>query len=168
MSLATLNTLDQAAFTAAIGHVFEHTPEIAAATWAQRPFASLEALHQALCATMYALPPEQQLTLIRAHPDLVGRAALAGSLGPESTAEQASAGLNRLAPEEVTEFQRLNAAYWERFNFPFVICVRENKKAGILAGFQARLGNSSTQEISTALGEIAKIAWLRLADTVEN
>jgi OHCU decarboxylase len=166
VSLEQLNSLDRAAFVAAIGHVFEDSPWIAEATWPQRPFGSLDALHQALCATVYAAGQEQQLALIQAHPDLVGRAALAGGLGAESSAEQAAAGLGTLSAEEIARFQQFNAAYRERFGFPFVICARENKKDSILAGFAARLPNSHEQEIATALGEIAKIARLRLADVV--
>jgi OHCU decarboxylase len=115
---------------------------------------------------MYGAGQERQLALIRAHPDLVGRAALAGTLTPESTGEQAAAGLDRLAPEEIAAFNRLNAAYRERFGFPFVICARENKKASIMAGFEARLANTRAPEISAALGEIAKIAYWRLHDAI--
>lgn len=166
ITLAALNACDQAGFVEAIGFVFENTPWIAAATWSQRPFASREQLHRALCATMYAATEAQQVALIQAHPDLVGRAALAGTLGPESTSEQAAAGLNQLSPAEIAEFNRLNAAYRTKFGFPFVICARENKKESILAGFQARLPNDRSQEIATALHEISKIVWLRLADLV--
>ncbi len=115
---------------------------------------------------MYHAPRERQIALIRDHPDLVGRAALAGTLTPESSSEQASAGLDRLSPEEIATFTRLNQEYHERFGFPFVICVRENKKEGILTGFTARLNNTREQEIRTALDEIAKICSLRLRDLV--
>jgi OHCU decarboxylase len=104
--------------------------------------------------------------LIQAHPDLVGRAARAGTLTPESTSEQASAGLDRLSPEDIATFTQFNHTYHDRFGFPFVICVRENKKESILAGFATRLHNSRPREIETALGEIAKICWFRLRDTV--
>jgi len=106
----------------------------------------------------------KQLALIRAHPDLVGRATLAGTLTRESTGEQASAGLNALSPAEIALFQKQNAAYREKFGFPFVICARLNKKEAILAGFEHRLKNSPEQEIPAALGEIFKIAELRLRD----
>jgi len=165
-TLATLNTLARDGFTAVIGPVFEHSPWIAEATWAKRPFASVEQLHSELCATVNSSGEAKQLALISAHPDLVGRAALAGTLTRESTGEQASAGLNNLSPEEVTLFQKNNAAYQERFGFPFVICARLNKKAAILAGFEHRLQNSRTQEIQAALVEIFKIAELRLRDLI--
>ena len=111
---------------------------------------------------------EKQLALICAHPDLVGRAARAGTLTRESTNEQANAGLNQLLPEEIDLFQTQNAAYKNKFGFPFVICARLNKKAAILAGFGERLKNSREKEIKTALEEIFKIAELRLRDLVSN
>ncbi len=164
--LATLNSLDHAAFTAALADLFEGPPEIVGIAWERRPFASREALHAELCDVMYALPEERKVALIRAHPDLVGRAALAGTLSPASTAEQAAAGLDHLTPDEIATFQRLNARYQARFGFPFVICARENKKDAILAGFSTRLEHTREQEIAVALAEVAKICWLRLCDTV--
>ncbi|MBA3943522.1 MAG: 2-oxo-4-hydroxy-4-carboxy-5-ureidoimidazoline decarboxylase [Herpetosiphonaceae bacterium] len=165
-TLPVLNTLDETQFVARLGFVFEDSPWIVAEGWRTHPWSSLEELHQALCQVMYAATPEQQLALIRAHPDLVGKAALAGSLTPQSTGEQAAAGLDRLSADEIALFTQLNQAYHERFQFPFVICARENKKDSILAGFNTRLHNGHEQEVRTALAEIAKIAWLRLRDVV--
>lgn len=165
-TLATLNILARDGFTSVIGPVFEHSPWIAEATWANRPFTSVEQLHRELCTTVQNAGEAKQLALIRAHPDLVGRAALAGTLTRESTGEQASAGLNSLSPEEVARFQKNNAAYQEKFGFPFVICARLNQKTAILAGFERRLQNSRTQEIPAALAEIFKIAELRLRDLI--
>lgn len=164
--LARVNALDRAQFTERLGALFEGPPWIVDAAWERRPFASVAQLYEALCAVMRAAPRERQVALIQAHPDLVGRAALAGTLGKASRAEQASAGLDRLSPDEVATFQRLNAAYQARFGFPFVICARENSKATILAGFAARLPHTRDAEIATALDEIAKICALRLRDTV--
>jgi OHCU decarboxylase len=166
ISLDELNALDRDAFVAALGHLFEGPPRIVHEAWVAQPFGSLDQLHEALCAVMYAAPQEQQIALLRAHPDLVGRAALAGMLSLASTHEQATAGLDRLTPGEIASFNQLNAAYQARFGFPFVICARENKKESILAGFTARLRNSREQEIAIALGEVAKICRLRLRDTV--
>jgi len=168
LTLQEINTLDQGIFVTALGSLFEGPPWIVTQAWHARPFTSLEHLHQALCEVMYNVPVEQQVALISAHPDLVGRAALAGTLSPESTSEQASAGLDRLSPEEIAAFSRLNKAYRDRFGFPFVICARENKKDSILAGFDARLHNSREQEIEIALGEVAKICYLRLRDLVSS
>jgi OHCU decarboxylase len=164
IALAELNQLDQAEFTRIVGPVFEHSPWIAEAAWTQRPFAGVEQLHAALCEIVRAAGHEKQLALIRAHPDLVGRAALAGTLTRESTGEQASAGLNALSPAEIALFQNQNAAYRQKFDFPFVICARLNKKEAILAGFERRLKNSPTEEIEATLAEIFKIAELRLRD----
>ena len=168
MTLPAINALDQDAFVAALGALFEGPPWIAAAAWPSRPFASRDALHQTLCTTMYSAPPERKIALIRAHPDLAGKAAIAGDLTPESASEQSSAGLDRLSPEEFATFTHLNRAYSDTFGFPFVICVRENTKDSILASFATRLQHPREQEIETALGEIAKIARLRLLDAVRD
>lgn len=165
--LADLNSLDRAAFTAALGHLFEHSPWVAEETWGKRPFASPEALHGALCATMRAAPAEKLLALIRAHPDLAGRLAQQRPLTAESTKEQASAGLGRLSATELAEFTHLNDAYQERFGFPFIICARLNAKATILEAMKVRRANAPDAEFTTALAEIEKIAWLRLADLLK-
>jgi 2-oxo-4-hydroxy-4-carboxy-5-ureidoimidazoline decarboxylase len=164
ITLQEINTLDQENFVTALSSLFQGQPWIVAQAWHDRPFESLAQLHQALCAVMYNAPVEQQVELLQAHPDLAGRAALAGTLTPASTNEQAAAGLDRLSPEEIATFSRLNQAYRDRFGFPFVICARENKKDSILAGFDARLHNSRELEIEIALGEVAKICYLRLSD----
>jgi OHCU decarboxylase len=166
LTLEAINASDRDAFVTSLGFLFEGSPWIAAETWAARPFASLEQLHHALCATVERAAVERQVALIRAHPDLAGKAALAGDLTRESAREQSSAGLNRLAPDEFATFTRLNTAYREKFGFPFVICVREHTKDSILASFDARLAHDRDEEIKAALGEIAKIARLRLLDTV--
>jgi 2-oxo-4-hydroxy-4-carboxy-5-ureidoimidazoline decarboxylase len=163
-TLPQLNSLDLTEFTRVVGPVFEHSPWIAETAGTKRPFANAEQLHAALCQTVRDAGHEKQLALICAHPDLVGRAARAGTLTRESSGEQASAGLNALSPEEVALFQKQNAAYREKFGFPFVICARLNKKEAIIAGFERRLQNSPTQEIAAALEEIFKIAELRLRD----
>jgi OHCU decarboxylase len=168
-TMAEVNAWDREAFVAHLGFLFEHSPWIVAAAWANRPFGRREDLHRALTAVVERVGEERQLALIRAHPDLVGRAALAGTLTRESTGEQRAAGLDpgRLTPEEVGRFGAQNEAYKSRFGFPFVICARENTKDTIWAGFAARLGNSQEHEIAIALAEIAKICWYRLADVVD-
>jgi len=166
-TIEELNVLSLAEFIRSVGHVFENSPWIAESTWPRHPFTSVEQLHSALCQTVRAASAEQKLALIRAHPDLVGRAALAGTLTRESTGEQASAGLNALSPEEIALFQKQNAAYRAKFDLPFVICARMNKKEAILAGFEKRLQNSTAQEMETALEEIFKIAELRLRDLTQ-
>lgn len=160
------DALTEDAFVEAFGSVVEASPWVAEIVWRQRPFISRDGLIAAFEETLRGLTPHRQLEVIRAHPDLVGRAALAGSLSPDSADEQASAGLDRLSPKEVAEFQRLNTTYWQRFGFPFVICVRENRKQAILSGMTARLENARDHEIATAVGEICTIVRLRLMDRV--
>jgi 2-oxo-4-hydroxy-4-carboxy-5-ureidoimidazoline decarboxylase len=168
LMISQLNQFDQAEFVRVVGEVFEHSPWIAETTFVKKPFDDLKNLYQALCETVNNSGEEKQLALIRAHPDLVGKIALAGQLTKESTNEQVSAGLNKLSPEEIDLFQKQSAAYKNKFGFPFVICARLNKKATILAGFETRLKNSREQEIKTALEEIFKIAELRLQDLIPN
>jgi len=164
--LSELNRFACDEFVRIVGPVFEHSPWIAEVTWHVKPFANVEQLHAALCRTVEQGVEAKQVQLIQAHPDLVGRAALAGTLTPESNREQASAGLGQLTSEEITLFQKNNQAYREKFGFPFVICARLNKKEAILKGFETRLKNTRQQEIKTALEEIGKIAKLRLLDLV--
>ncbi len=166
--IAELNALDRDRFVAVLGGLFEGSPWVATEAWAARPFADRDELERTLIEAIERAPVERQLALIRAHPDLVGQAALAGTLGPASTAEQAAAGLDRdrLSPEEVVRFAELNAAYRERFGFPFVICAREHKKDAILAGFAARLGHTPDEEVAVALREIGRIGHHRLHDLV--
>jgi 2-oxo-4-hydroxy-4-carboxy-5-ureidoimidazoline decarboxylase len=166
VTLPQLNSLSDDEFVRVVGPVFEHSPWIAKATWPKRPFASIEELHRTLCKAVLAAAEEKQLALIRAHPDLVGHAALAGTLSRESTSEQASAGLNKLSPEEIDLFRKQNAAYKTKFGFPFVICARLNNNEAIIAGFESRLKNSRLQEIKTALEEVFKIAEFRLSDLI--
>lgn len=167
MTIQEANALDRNEFVARLGFLFEGSPWIAEQAWHERPFSGIDDLHKALCDVMYGATVEQQVALIRAHPDLVGRAALAGTLTRESTREQAAAGLDSLSDEEIDAFTRLNAEYKAQFEFPFVICARENKKESILAGFASRMNNSREDEIAAALQEISKIAYLRLRDVID-
>ena len=167
-SLFVLNGLGRPAFVSVLGPMFEDSPWIAEQTWPKRPFRNPGALHRALCETVRSSNLEAQLSLIRAHPDLVGRAAMAGTLSAASSSEQISAGLDRLTTKEIALFQKYNNQYREKFGFPFVICARLNKKEAILGGFVLRLNNSREAEIQTALEEIFKIAWLRLSDVLSD
>lgn len=164
--LSSLNRLIDVAFVGVCGRFYEHSPWIAERAWAKKPFASIGQLHEVMSGVVRAANADEQLGLIRAHPDLVGRLARAGRLTRESTGEQAAAGLDVLSDDEAAAFERHNAAYRERFGFPFVICARENRKDAILAAFPKRLANSREQEIATALAEIDKIARLRMNDAI--
>ena len=115
-----------------------------------------------LMAVVHAATPDERLALIAAHPELAGKAAIDRTLPAVSAAEQASAGLDRLPPEEFARFHELNAAYRARFGFPFIICVRLTDKAGILAAMERRLGSDREAEVATAINEIGKIVRLRL------
>ena len=141
--------------------LFEHSPWVEARADA-RP--SSGDRHADLMAVLHDAAPEEQLALIRAHPELAGKAALDGSLTEASAAEQASAGLDRLTQAEFDRFHALNAAYREKFGFPFIICVRLTDKTGILAAMERRLANDRDTEIAAALDEIGEIVRLRLGD----
>ena len=166
--LAELNACDLARFLEVCGPLYEHSPWVAERAFSCRPFATRDALHAALVAAVADATPDEQLALIRAHPDLVGRLAREGRLTAASTAEQAAAGLDALSAEEVAAFERFNRAYRERFGFPFVICARENRTAAILAAFPVRLAHSADEERATALAEIGRIGRLRLYDAVSD
>ncbi|HTU68743.1 MAG TPA: 2-oxo-4-hydroxy-4-carboxy-5-ureidoimidazoline decarboxylase [Candidatus Baltobacteraceae bacterium] len=166
MTLAQLNQLDDDAFVAAVGPIYENTAWIARYAVPARPFSSLEALAATLAQIVVDANEGDRIALIAAHPDLAGRLAREGRLTPASTSEQASAGLDLLTPDERARFDTLNAAYRERFGLPFVICVREHTKRSILDAMEARLDNDLSEEIRTALREINKIAQLRLSDAV--
>jgi 2-oxo-4-hydroxy-4-carboxy-5-ureidoimidazoline decarboxylase len=170
--LRKLNMMNAHGFARVLGNVFEHSPWVAERAHHLHPFKSVADVHEKMCQTMMAASEEEKLALIRAHPDLVRRAAAgvgsgAGELSSESRTEQAAAGLDRLRPDEVDMFQTYNDAYRDQFRFPFIICARQNKKEAILAAFPKRLKNTREKEIATALAEICKIAQLRLADVIE-
>jgi OHCU decarboxylase len=180
VTIDEVNDLDQREFVATFANLYESSPWVAERAWRERPFGGLQDLHEALAGAMYEAPEERRMALIRAHPDLAGKAAVAGELTPESTSEQASAGLDRLTREEYEAFTSMNADYRERFGFPMIVCVREHTKMPstadetptitketILQNARDRLKNSREEEIEVALGEIAKIARFRLEDLVE-
>lgn len=166
LSLTDVNVLTPEAFADYFGGVLEYSPQYAEAAARARPFGSAEEIAWAFSAAVNADSQDAQLSLIRAHPDLAGKAALAGELTPESASEQASAGLGSLNAEEFAEFQSLNRAYHRKFGLPYVVCVRENDKASIFAGARSRLSNTPDQERAAALFEISRIARLRILDLV--
>jgi 2-oxo-4-hydroxy-4-carboxy-5-ureidoimidazoline decarboxylase len=162
VTLDSLNAASETEFTAALADIYEHSPWVAKTASAHRPFARLAALHDAMVAAVRAAPADARLTLVQAHPDLAGKAARAGNLTADSTNEQASVGLDRLTDEEFSRFHRLNDAYQAKFGIPFIVCVRRHTKDSILHEFERRLAHGSEGEMETALGEIFRIAALRL------
>ena len=164
--MESINELDQAAFVERFGPLFEHSPWVAAHAWHDRPFADADELFEALRSAMYEAPPERQVALIAAHPDLAGKAAVEGTLTSRSEREQASAGLDRLTPDEYAGFTRMNSQYRERFGFPFIVCVREHTKESILRVAAERLAHTRDEEVRVALEEIGKIAKLRLEEVL--
>ena len=165
MTPERINAMTGEEFVATFGPLFEHSDWIARETWPRRPFSSKIDLLQHLLATLQDASREAKIELIKAHPDLAGRLAQAGKLTDASNDEQASAGLNRLTPEEAEQFQSYNDQYRAKFGFPFVVCARLLDKARILKAFRDRLPLDPEQEMETAVREIEKIAALRL-DTI--
>ncbi|WP_066340015.1 2-oxo-4-hydroxy-4-carboxy-5-ureidoimidazoline decarboxylase [Azohydromonas lata] len=162
LSLNDINALDRDAFVAALGRSFEHSPWVAEGAWSARPFRSVEQLHAALMDVVRRAPRERQLAFLRAHPELAGREAQAGTMTDESVAEQSSAGLDALSREEFQRLNALNGAYRERHGFPFIIAARRHGKAQILAELQRRTQRDSEQELHEALAQIADISRLRV------
>jgi OHCU decarboxylase len=161
--------MGRAAFVAAFGHVYEHSPWVAEAAFDRGLPAgadTAEGLHAALAAVLRGADEDRKLELINAHPDLAGRLARAGRLTAESTREQAGAGLDQLTDAERERFTALNEAYKARFGFPFIMAVKGRSKDDILAAFERRLGHDREAELATALAEVDRIALLRLRDLV--
>ena len=168
MKLAALNAADGADFVAALAGIFEHSPWVAERVLSQRPFVSVHDLHAAMCAAVQAEGPAAQLALIRAHPQLAGRAAIAGELTESSRGEQQGAGLDRCTPDEFAEITRLNGAYFERFGFPFILAVKGHTRQSILAAMRARVGARPEAEFAEALRQIERIAAFRLAAMMDD
>jgi OHCU decarboxylase len=166
ISVSVLSTLGREEFVAALEGIFEHSPWVAHEAWPARPFTDRDALLLALVASMQRAPIDQQLALIRAHPELAGRAAVRGELTEESRGEQKGAGLDACSPAEYAHLQWLNAAYNAKFGFPFILAVRGYDRAGIIERFAERLERSTDAEFEEALNQISRIAALRLAERV--
>jgi len=162
ITLDELNQMDQGAFVSALGEVFEHTPWVAETAFAARPFASVNALYDAMTGAVRKADASRQMALIKAHPDLAGKAARAGAITDDSKLEQSSAGLDRLSEEEFARFHRLNDAYHAKFDIPFIVAVRRHGRDSVLRQFEQRLNNDSAAEREAALNEIFRIVALRL------
>lgn len=167
IELHALNTMSASEFVAALANVFEHSPWVPERIAASRPYKSSLQLHQAMCAAVASATVDEQLALIRAHPELAGRAAIRGELTSESTREQAGAGLAACSPQEFAKLQSLNSAYAAKFGFPFVLAVKGHTRRSVIAALEQRSGNSIEHECEVALREIGRIAAFRLAELVD-
>ena len=169
LTLAQLNASSQAEFTAALAGVYEHSPWIAEKAWSKRPFTSLAQLKHALVTVLRDDGRPAQVALIRAHPELAGKAMVAKTLTAESTHEQGRAGLTECTPAEFAHIQGLNAAYNKKFGFPFTVAVRGPRGSGltrhqIISTFERRLTNHADFELAECIRNIHRIAELRLND----
>jgi 2-oxo-4-hydroxy-4-carboxy-5-ureidoimidazoline decarboxylase len=164
--LDAVNAMGEDEFVATFGDVAEHSPWVAAEAADARPFADRVAMIDAFQAAVKHADRARQRALLLAHPDLAGRAAIAGDLTADSKREQAGAGLDRLTPEEFARFTEMNTAYRERYGIPFIFAVRGATKGRILAGFESRLGNPPEAEFETALEQVCRIVRFRLEDRV--
>jgi 2-oxo-4-hydroxy-4-carboxy-5-ureidoimidazoline decarboxylase len=162
MTLWELNRISLPAFVTALGDIFEHSPWVAERAATARPFASIAALHSAMLASVGAASDELRLALIRAHPELAGKAAIRGELTADSTMEQAGAGLDQCSAEELARLTALNAAYNAKFGFPFILAVKGYDRAGILREFARRVERDRKSELLEALAQIARITRFRL------
>ena len=155
---------DRNRFLSVYGHLFEHSPWVVERAWALGPFADAKALHAAFLQVVEQADAAERLSLVRAHPQLADKAAIAAGLTASSASEQSSAGLDRLTAAEFQAFHALNRAYQQRFGFPFIICVRLHDKTGILAAMRDRLVRAPDDELAEALVQVGLIARLRLGD----
>jgi 2-oxo-4-hydroxy-4-carboxy-5-ureidoimidazoline decarboxylase len=157
-----INSMDRAAFVQKFGGIFEKSPWVAEQAWDKKPFKGIADMHAAMVNVVKYAPVPKQLALLQSHPDLAGREAQAGAMTASSVSEQASAGLNALSKAEMTQITELNAAYKEKFGFPFIIAVRMHTKEGIFFEFQRRLQNDTQSEFANDLQNVYAITRLRL------
>lgn len=166
ITLEDLNAASKADFVAALANTFEHSPWIAEAAADRRPFATIAQLLAAMIQTVQQAPPDRRLALIKAHPDLANKTQRAAGLTADSNAEQNGAGLDQLSDAEYAAFERVNTAYRDKFGFPYIVCVRRHTKDSILRDFERRLPNEAAKEVEQTIGEICRIATLRLDQLV--
>ena len=155
-----MNACDRDAFVKALGWIFEGSPWVAERAWARRPFVTPDDLHETMTAEVDGARRDEQLALLRAHPDLGSR----GRMSEASSGEQTGAGLTRLSAADFDRLQALNATYHQRFNFPFLLAVGGRTTDEILAALEARSTRPVDEEFAEALGQVYRIAWLRLQE----
>jgi 2-oxo-4-hydroxy-4-carboxy-5-ureidoimidazoline decarboxylase len=162
MTLAGLNASDRGTFVEAIGWAFEQSPWVAERAWEQRPFATLDALHDAMVAVVAAASVDEQLALLRAHPDLGARTQMSHA----SQREQTGVGLDTLSRDELARLRALNMAYREKFGFPFLYAVKGSTRHDILNALERRLSAPRDAEHQEALRQVYRIARFRLEEVV--
>ncbi len=149
---------------ARFGGVFEHSPWVARRAWQRRPFRSIDDLHRAMMAEVRQAHADEQLALVRAHPELAGREAVDGTLSENSSSEQGRLGFTRLAREEVEDMKRMNKAYREKFGFPCIVALAlHGTRRSVTDEMRRRLANERATEMNTALEQIGHITRRRLA-----
>jgi 2-oxo-4-hydroxy-4-carboxy-5-ureidoimidazoline decarboxylase len=166
MAIGPINRLSLDDFIATFADIAEHSPWVAARAAEQRPFANRAAMIDAFQQAVRGADEAEQLALLRAHPDLAGRAARAGQLTSDSAREQKGVGLDTLSDDEFARFHTLNEAYKSRFGIPFIFAVKGATKHDILAAFEARLGATQQEEVMMALMQVLRIIRFRLTDRV--
>jgi 2-oxo-4-hydroxy-4-carboxy-5-ureidoimidazoline decarboxylase len=162
LNIDAINTRSETEFIALLGSIFEHSPWVPELVYGKRPFADREALHREMVDAMRQAPKLQRMALLCSHPELAGKEAAAGSLTDASQREQAGAGLNQCSAQELQKIKALNQAYHDKFEFPFIIAVTGLDKHQIIAAMERRLDNDREEEFDTALGEVEKIARIRI------
>jgi len=167
ITLEAVNAMDLGDFVAAFGDVAEHSPWVAERAAEERPYASRQDMIEAFGDEVREAGPGEKLALLRAHPDLAGKAAVAGELAEDSRREQAGAGLDQLTPEEFARFTELNQSYTAKFGFPFILAVRDADKQAILDAFTERIERDPEAEKAMAISEVARIIGFRIEDRVE-
>jgi 2-oxo-4-hydroxy-4-carboxy-5-ureidoimidazoline decarboxylase len=166
LDLRAVNAMERSEFTAALGDIFEHSPWVAEAAWAERPFASVAALHAAMMAAVRASGRSRKIEFLRGHPPLSGTAVRAGTMTTDSIAEQKSAGLEALSASEEESLARQNRDYQARHGIPFIVCVRHYTRAGIFAELASRSAREPSEELAEAMRQIGFITGLRLVARV--
>ena len=160
LTLDDLNEADERTFVDALGDVYEASPWVAERVIGDRPFSSVDDLHERMAGAVRDASEERKLELLRAHPDLGEQTEMTDA----SEQEQASAGLDELHPERYETFQRLNETYRDQFGFPFIMAVKGGSPDEIQAAMEARIDNSESEEFRTALDHVHEIARLRLEE----
>ena len=169
LPLAALQALDQAAFVARLGGVVEHSPWVVERAWVQAPFTSFSALFETLCQCIHDATRPEQIALLRVHPELAGREAEAGTMTPDSSAEQARLGLMALSPQTMARLAALNRAYQARFGYPFIVALRlHDSLASVLQAGEERLRHDPDTEWPLALQQVCEVMRGRLARVVQD